>query len=255
MPARVIVVVVWCLLVGGVLTVPPRALPAGPMKAATAATPSASASSSLSRYGVATDSGDSVSVSAGTSGSAGGSSGRPGGSGGSGGGGSAVVSMQQVPVVIPIGSVPCAPVSETECMIWVWRRVEPGASSSAGPSVEQVVETVARHASAQLQLPAPYPMVGPDPSLNKERVTVVGYPYWLWVEGPRTVATTVTQDGITITIHARLRGVRFDMGDGSTRWCAGWTRWQEHGYPPRESPTCGYRYQRLPKESRVRPDC
>ncbi len=120
----------------------------------------------------------------------------------------------------------------------------------AGPDAEvrKATEAVVRQASAELQLPSPDPKVGPDPSLNKWNIVAVGYPIWLWVEGPRDLETTVTQDGITITIKARLRKVKFDMGDGTKKWCASWTTWYRHGEPPKESPTCGYRYQQLPKK-------
>ncbi len=142
---------------------------------------------------------------------------------------------------------------EGDCMIAVTRQVpvEPTPEPSAAvpePDVQRVVEAVARHASAELQLPSPDPKVGPDPSLNRWGIVAVGYPIWLWVEGPRTLETTVVEDGITITIRARLRGVQFDMGDGTKKWCSSWTRWYRHGEPPRESPTCGYRYQQLPKQ-------
>jgi hypothetical protein len=105
-------------------------------------------------------------------------------------------------------------------------------------------------AVAQLKLPAVKPGVGPDPSINRWKMAAVGYPLWLWADGPTHVGP-VSQSvaNLHVSLEAQLTSVPYQMGDGHTVTCNGpgkkWTRSVEAGTPSR----CGYRYSKpsLPK--------
>ena len=77
-------------------------------------------------------------------------------------------------------------------------------------------------AFARLRLTAPTPGVGPDPSLNDWNMAAVGYPLWLWAEGatdPPPVTDSV--GGLSVSLHAHVSKVVFDMGDGTKLTCRG----------------------------------
>lgn len=127
---------------------------------------------------------------------------------------------------IPEPAVPVAP-------------VVPGAAP-------MVTTDMLREAAARLTLPPVAAKVGPDPSVNQWGIVAVGYPIWLWTPGPDRLDTTVTAQGITITIAAARINTTFDMGDGTTIGCRTMTPYPGPVSPPAESPTCGYRYTHLP---------
>ena len=47
------------------------------------------------------------------------------------------------------------------------------------------VSAVARSLVVRLHLPDATPVFGPDPDNNEWKMLAVGYPVWLWTEGPR----------------------------------------------------------------------
>ncbi|OYO19286.1 hypothetical protein CGZ93_12950 [Enemella dayhoffiae] len=103
---------------------------------------------------------------------------------------------------------------------------------------------VAQRAVLQLRVPAPVARVGPDPSVNEWKMAVVGYPLWLWAEGQDRYDATVTEQGITLMLSARRTSTRFDLGDGTVKFC-GWTTPYHSGVAPAApSPSCGHRYLR-----------
>lgn len=112
-------------------------------------------------------------------------------------------------------------------------------------------EQAAYLAVAQLQLPINAPGVGPDPDKNRWKMAAVGFPYWLWAEGPTHVGP-VSQKvaNLSVSLDARISKTVFRMGDGHTVTCAGagtrYPSWVEAGT---KSPSCGYRYTKpsLPK--------
>lgn len=106
---------------------------------------------------------------------------------------------------------------------------------------EHVVETI-RRAVLSLTVPEPTIHVGPAPEANEWNMAVVGYPLWLWTDTPATLDATTTQDGITIDISARRRGVRFAMGDGNHVDCRTMHAWKRTTKPATASPSCGYTY-------------
>jgi hypothetical protein len=99
-------------------------------------------------------------------------------------------------------------------------------------------------AVARLQLPTITPGIGPSPDLNPWKMAAVGYPLWLWADGP-THAGPVSDSvaGISVSLEAEVSSLSFRMGDGHSVTCAGsgnpWTAAVE---PGTKSPTCGYTY-------------
>lgn len=115
----------------------------------------------------------------------------------------------------------------------------PGAP--AAPPVDPVV--LARSAVAQLPIPMPQTQIGPDPNVNEWNMMAVGYPLWLWVDGSDQLATTVTEQGITLNLLARRTSTRFDMGDGNQQQCAYTPQWHQGVAPGTPSPGCGHVYE------------
>lgn len=122
-----------------------------------------------------------------------------------------------------------------------------GSVPAAAPVVDPAV--AARSAAARLPIPMPYAKIGPDPNINEWKMTAVGYPLWLWVEGSDQLETTVTEQGITLNLRASRISTRFDMGDGNQKMCAYTPRWHAGVEPGTPSPGCGHVYQQpsLPK--------
>ena len=109
-----------------------------------------------------------------------------------------------------------------------------------------ITTTVLREAATRITLPTPTPSIGPDPSANPWHIVAIGYPIWLWTPGPDTITSTVTTQGITVSITAHRTATTFDMGDTTTLRCTTMTPYPGPSTPPAESPTCGHRYQKLP---------
>lgn len=108
---------------------------------------------------------------------------------------------------------------------------------------------LARALVVQLRLPPATPVFGPDPKKNEWRMLAVGFPVWLWTEGPRTKSATASAQGLSFRLHARLESTTFRMGDGAQVTCAAMTRYSSAAKPGAKSPTCGHVYLRpsLPK--------
>lgn len=120
-----------------------------------------------------------------------------------------------------------------------------------GPSadVAAIAQAVARQATLSLELPEPTIKLGPDPSVNKWDMAVVGFPLWVWTEDPDSVSATVTENGITINIQATRDNVTFDFGDGATLTCTTMSPLPSSYEAGDPSPTCGHTYEApsLPK--------
>jgi hypothetical protein len=121
------------------------------------------------------------------------------------------------------------------------QKADPGTPASY--VVQITPEQAALMAIASLQLPAVAPGIGPDPSINRWKMAAVGYPLWLWADGPTHVGP-VSQSvaNLHVSLDARLTSVSFEMGDGHSVNCHGpgtpWAPSIEAGTPS----TCGYRY-------------
>lgn len=111
-------------------------------------------------------------------------------------------------------------------------------------------EQYVRQLIVHLQLPTPTPQFGPDPSVNEWNMLAVGYPIWLWTDGPQTVTASESAYGYTFTLRATYRSTTFTMGDGHTKQCTTTTPYRSSVTPGATSPTCGYTYQQAaPKGS------
>ncbi|MFT3969735.1 MAG: hypothetical protein QM695_05490 [Micropruina sp.] len=102
---------------------------------------------------------------------------------------------------------------------------------------------------ARLRFPAPAPVFGPDPSKNEWRMLAVGFPVWLWTEGPTTVSTLTSSNGFTFRMTARWRSTTFRMGDGDSVTCTAMTKYSASVKSGTASPDCGHVYAKpsLPK--------
>jgi hypothetical protein len=99
-------------------------------------------------------------------------------------------------------------------------------------------------AVARLQLPTIAPGIGPSPDLNQWNMAAVGYPLWLWADGPTHVGPiSDSVAGLSVSLDAEVSSLTFRMGDGHTVTCPGtghpWTTAVE---PGTKSPDCGYSY-------------
>lgn len=101
----------------------------------------------------------------------------------------------------------------------------------------------------QLQLPTPTPNFGPNPDKNEWKMLAVGFPIWLWTEGPTSMSTSASASGFTFQMTARWKSTTFDMGDGNTVTCTSMEKYSASVKPGTASPNCGYAYSKpsLPK--------
>lgn len=120
-----------------------------------------------------------------------------------------------------------------------------GVSMLSGP----VARAMAVNLVTSLRFPAPKPIFGPDPNNNEWKMLAVGFPVWLWTEGPTTVSTSASSNGFTFRMSARWRSTTFHMGDGTTLTCAAMTKYSASVKPGAASPNCGHVYTKpsLPK--------
>lgn len=117
------------------------------------------------------------------------------------------------------------------------------------PDLDQTTaRQLARHLVVRLQLPEPTPQFGPDPSDNEWNMIAVGYPLWLWTEGPTTVTATESAYGYTFTLRAHYRSTTFELGDGTATRCTDTTRYRRTTKPGTASPTCGHTYLEAPRD-------
>lgn len=118
---------------------------------------------------------------------------------------------------------------------------QPGAPAGpAAPPIDPAV--IARAALLRLPIPEPVAHIGPDPANNEWNMTAVGYPMWLWTDDTLVHTSTITEQGITLTLTARRTTTRFDTGDGNIVYCGTTTPWNRNSIPGQPSPTCGHTY-------------
>lgn len=118
-----------------------------------------------------------------------------------------------------------------------------GATAGGAAVVLPDPEVVARQAMLRLPIPLPEAKIGPPPEINEWNMAAVGYPLWLWVEGPDIHTATITERGITLTMTARRVTTRFDLGDGTVIACGMTPVWYFEVEPGTPSPGCGHRYR------------
>jgi hypothetical protein len=120
-----------------------------------------------------------------------------------------------------------------------------GFNGGGGPPVLQITPAQAGAiAAARLQIPTVAPGIGPPPDLNRWKMAAVGYPLWLWADGPTHVGpVSDSVAGLNVSLEANVTSLTFRMGDGNTVQCYGvgdkWTRAVE---PGTKAPRCGYTY-------------
>jgi hypothetical protein len=99
-------------------------------------------------------------------------------------------------------------------------------------------------AVARLQLPRIPPGIGPLPDINPWNMAAVGYPLWLWADGPTHVGpVSDSVAGLSVSLDAGVSSLTFRMGDGHTVTCPGVGHpWTTAVLPGTKSPSCGYSY-------------
>jgi hypothetical protein len=118
--------------------------------------------------------------------------------------------------------------------------------SSRGNGIPISAGQAAAIAVARLQLPTVAPGIGPSPDLNPWNIAAVGYPLWLWADGPTHVGpVSDSVGGLSVSLDAEVTNLTFRMGDGHEVTCAGTGRpWTAAVQPGTKSPSCGYSYTR-----------
>ena len=104
------------------------------------------------------------------------------------------------------------------------------------------VESVVRSLVVRLRLPDAVPRFGPDPDGNEWKMLAVGFPVWLWTDGPRRREAVVSAYGITFRLRADLVSTAFAMGDGGRVTCTSMSRFTASSASGARSPDCGYVY-------------
>jgi hypothetical protein len=122
-----------------------------------------------------------------------------------------------------------------------------------GPAITITPAQAGALAVARLNLPTVAPGIGPSPDRNRWNMAAVGYPLWLWAEGPTQVGPVSDSiAGLSVSLRAEVSSLRFRMGDGTTITCGGaGDKWTEAVEPGAKAPSCGHTYSKpsLPKGS------
>lgn len=127
---------------------------------------------------------------------------------------------------------------------YVRRCLASGSSDwKAPPSPPANPSVLAAEAVASLHIPNPHISIGPDPSINKWNMAFIGYPLWLWTEGPGRFTTTASVRGHSVVLTANRSSVQFGMGDGTVVTCSSTTPWNRSVTAQMHSPTCGHVYE------------
>jgi hypothetical protein len=120
-----------------------------------------------------------------------------------------------------------------------------GGDTFSGPGNPTITAgQAAAIAVARLQLPTIAPGIGPSPELNPWKMAAVGYPLWLWADGPSRVGPiSDSVAGLSVSLDAKVSSLTFRMGDGHSITCAGsGHEWTPAVQPGAKSPSCGYSY-------------
>lgn len=122
-------------------------------------------------------------------------------------------------------------------------------ANSAGGLTGALARAMAVRLVTELRLPTPTPNFGPSPNNNEWKMLAVGFPIWLWTEGPTTMSTSASASGFTFQMTARWKSTTFHMGDGNTVTCTSMEKYSASVKPGTPSPNCGYAYSKpsLPK--------
>jgi hypothetical protein len=119
-----------------------------------------------------------------------------------------------------------------------------GANGPAVPAISP--EQAAYIAVARLRFPTHTAGIGPSPDINPWKMAAVGYPLWLWADGPASVGpVSDSVVDVSVSLSARISRTVFRMGDGGRVSCSGTGReWTRAVKPGEKSPECGYAYKK-----------
>jgi hypothetical protein len=95
------------------------------------------------------------------------------------------------------------------------------AAAAAAPAVAPQIDimTIVRQVYAEVPLALPVPHTSPPVDADQ----LVGFPVWMWVDDGvwRSFDAHASVAGITVTVVAQPKSLRWDMGDGTVVSCAG----------------------------------
>ena len=140
----------------------------------------------------------------------------------------------------------CVRVPGQDWGMCTWVGIDPASPGPVpeAPVVDRVrVESYVREVVGSIALPEPMIRVGPDPSVNKWDMAVVGFPLWFWTDSEGSVARTVSEYGITIELSARRDRVVFDFGDGTSLTCTAMASLPSNYDAGDPSPNCGHVFE------------
>ncbi|MFJ8015015.1 ATP-binding protein [Streptomyces sp. NPDC096339] len=119
-----------------------------------------------------------------------------------------------------------------------WHATDP---LGGGPSPAQL----AQQAFDRMRLDGA--QIGTAPPASSEGL--VGVPVWLWTAqspqtwGPQTM--TVSAGGLSVTVTAKVKGIAWSMGDGTTITCTKPGTPYQQSFGKADSPDCGHRYTKV----------
>lgn len=131
-----------------------------------------------------------------------------------------------------------------DCIPPVMGSIDPEPAEQGAPVVTITPAQAAAIAVARLELPTVAPGIGPSPELNRWKMAAVGYPLWLWADGPTERGpVNDSAGGVAVSLKAEIASLTFRMGDGRSVECAGHgEEWTRSVTPGAKSPTCGHTY-------------
>ena len=117
------------------------------------------------------------------------------------------------------------------------------ASAPAGPDPR----VLAQRAIASMNL-TPV-TIGIVPEDKPGSVGLVGMPVWLWAANPNQhswgpITRSASAGGVTVTATAKVKRVRWQLGDGGVVVCTGPGTVYQDRFGKSDSPSCGYTYTR-----------
>jgi hypothetical protein len=126
---------------------------------------------------------------------------------------------------------------------FIYRPARAARPAAAGQAVAPVVDimTIVRQVYAEVPLALPVPHTSPPVDADQ----LVGFPIWMWVDDTvwRSFDAQASVAGITVTVVAQPKSLRWNMGDGTVVSCAGpGTAWAEVSDGD-ERPDCSHIYQ------------
>lgn len=129
---------------------------------------------------------------------------------------------------------------QTDMSIYFWSGAPPPGAGT-GPTARDVAQIAVK----KLNLTAIQIGIAPKPGPNS--VGLVGMPVWMWAATPNAhnvgpISATASAGGITITATAKVLGISWEMGDGTTVICHSAGTPYQASYGQKASPDCGHTY-------------